>query len=141
MTEEQVLIVQESYGRLVTSRCNVSDCFFERLFKIVPELKGVFGEEFRKIGNPFFDCLGPVISDLGKPEKLTPATQNLAKQHEKMGVRQKDYPYIGEALIWTLKRCIDEDMSEDVEAAWADAYLLIASSIINGSTLALETSA
>jgi len=134
MTEEQVFLVQNSFHKLVSCSHKLSECFLARLYSTAPELKTLFDTTpGKQDGTPLVDCLRPVIGVLGEPERLVPTAQKLAMRHKEMGIRPNDYPFVGEAMIWTLKHCTGNDLEADLEEAWAEAFLFVASTMINSS--------
>jgi hemoglobin-like flavoprotein len=41
-------------------------------------------------------------------------------------VRDEHYATVGAALLWSLKTCLGDTFTEEVEAAWTGAYTLLA---------------
>ena len=48
--------------------------------------------------------------------------QALGRRHAGYGVRPEHYDTVGAALLWTLEQGLGDAFTDDVRAAWAEAY-------------------
>jgi hemoglobin-like flavoprotein len=67
-----------------------------------------------------------VVNGLKKPETIIAAVQHLGKRHAGYGVRDEHYATVGQALLDTFTLMLGEDFTPEVEAAWLEAYTLLA---------------
>ena len=51
-------------------------------------------------------------------------------RHAKMGVNVCFFPFLGQALIWTLTQTIGEEMTEENKEAWEEVYDAISGGIV-----------
>lgn len=67
---------------------------------------------------PDSELLGEILCDLGK-------------KHARMGVTADMFPYMGEALLATLRETLSTDFTPAVEAAWKQVYQVLADGIVS----------
>jgi hemoglobin-like flavoprotein len=64
--------------------------------------------------------------------------REMGRRHAGYGVEPEHYTTVGEALLWALEQALGDDFTSETKEAWAKAYDLIASTMIeaaNGRTL------
>ena len=70
--------------------------------------------------------IGVAVGGLGDLESIVPSIQALGQRHFDYGVQDHHYDTVGEAFLETLAEGLGEAFTEEVEAAWAEIYQLIA---------------
>ena len=63
------------------------------------------------------------LSDLAA---IVSAVQELGKRHKGYRVTAEMYDTVGAALLWTLEQGLGEAWNEELKAAWATVYTLLA---------------
>ena len=61
-----------------------------------------------------------------RPEQLVPALERLGRRHAGYGVCDAHYESVGAALLWTLAQGLGAAWTPAAQAAWTEAYALIA---------------
>jgi len=56
---------------------------------------------------------------------LIPVLNNLGEAHADKGVKPEDYPFVGDALINTLKAGLRSNFNNNMEESWKYFYKLI----------------
>ena len=136
MTNDQIVLIQISFEKVSPRAEAVAALFYERLFEIAPEIKKLFKTDMTAQGHKLMQMLDVVVANLSDLETVIPAIRELAIRHTGYGVTSEYYPFVGEALIWSLKKALDQDFTLAMEDAWAEAYLLLASTMISAAEAA-----
>ena len=136
MTNDQIDLVQTSFIKVVPVADAIASMFYSRLFEIAPELRDLFKDDMVEQGRKLIQMLGVVVENLNDLDMVIASARDLAVRHVKYGVEPAHYALVGEALIWTFKNSFGEDFTPPMEEAWADAYLLLASTMISATKTA-----
>ena len=129
MKSEQIILVQESFARVIPIADTAAELFYSRLFELDPELKPLFKGDMKQQGAKLMSTLNLVVSSLAHLETIVPAVQELGRRHAGYGVEEAHYDTVGEALVWTLGQGLGKDFTVDVEAAWLSAFEILASTM------------
>jgi nitric oxide dioxygenase len=78
-------------------------------------------------GTKLMTALAFVVTHLDRPERLLPVISDMAVRHVGYGVRREHYIPVGGALLWTLEQGIGAEFTPELRAAWAEAYVTLAS--------------
>ena len=129
MTPEQKTIVQSTFAQ-VTDADAVASLFYSRLFEIAPEVKPLFKGDISEQGKKLMQTLAVVVNGLDDLSAIVPAVEALGKRHVSYGVTAEHYSLVGSALLWTLAEAFGDAFTDEVEAAWARAYGIVADTAI-----------
>ena len=66
------------------------------------------------------------MDNLGKLEAIIPAVRDLGRRHAGYGVPPASYDTVAAALLWTLGQGLGDAFTAAVEAAWTEAYTILA---------------
>lgn len=67
------------------------------------------------------------IENLGA---LAPAVERIAQKHVGLQILPSHYPYVGEALLGAIKQVLGDAATEEILAAWGEAYWFLANILI-----------
>jgi hemoglobin-like flavoprotein len=129
MTPEQQALVRSSFARAVPIAPQLAGWFYHRLFKIDPDSKLLFTGDMEEQGRKLMATLATVVDAIDRLDTVVPAVQALGRQHKGYGVRPAQYDTVGSALLWTLRRALGADFTPAVEAAWTEAYTILATTM------------
>jgi nitric oxide dioxygenase len=132
MTPEQKIIVQTTFAQ-VTDADAVASTFYARLFEIAPEVTSLFKGDMSEQGKKLMQTLAVVVNGLDDLSAIVPAVQALGKRHVAYGVKAEHYDLVGSALLWTLAQAFGKAFTDDVQAAWATAYGIVAETAITAA--------
>jgi NAD(P)H-flavin reductase/hemoglobin-like flavoprotein len=104
----------------------VPQFFYARLFLGSPELRGMFPVSMAAQSDRLVTAIGRLVSNADDITTLSPAIEQLGRDHRRFGVRPEHYPLVGEALLATLARFLGRDWTPDLVEDWTEAYTLIA---------------
>lgn len=127
MTPQQITLVKQSFAQVEPIADQAAKLFYDRLFAIAPEVAPLFAHtDMRRQRQTLMATLGMVVHNLDKADVLLPAVINLGARHQQYGVRPHHYTAVGDALLWTLAQGLGDAFTNDVRAAWVEAYTLLA---------------
>mmetsp|Transcript_3307 Transcript_3307/g.6498 ORF Transcript_3307/g.6498 Transcript_3307/m.6498 type:complete len:134 (-) Transcript_3307:518-919(-) len=88
------------------------------------------GKAVREQGEKLVAMLETMVNGLGDIPVLKPLIDALARRHAHFDVVEDMFPFLGEALIWTFKKILENEFKPEHEQAWKQCYSLIASWMI-----------
>ena len=127
MTPDQIVLVQDSFKKVMPMAADAADLFYDRLFTIAPEFRRLFPCELREQKKKLLAMLAAVVGNLHQLETMLPAVEDLGRRHAGYGVIPDYYVPVGDALLWTLEQGLGADFTPAVKAAWTEAYLTLLS--------------
>ena len=105
--------------------------FYERLFSAHPEVRVLFHRSTPGAQNKLFaQKLTALVDHLDDPAWLGRELATLASNHISYGVTPAMYPWVGEALIATLREACGDAWTPQAERAWSDAYASLVAAIL-----------
>ena len=131
MTPDQVKLVQESFAKVAPISDHAAVMFYDRLFEIAPQVKGMFPTDMSEQRRKLMATLAIVVNGLSNLEMILPAASSLATRHVAYGAKAEHYPVVGEALLWTLEKGLGEAWTPELATAWTDAYGVLSGYMIS----------
>lgn len=105
--------------------------FYERLFAAHPEARPLFHRSSVGAQNKMFaQKLAAIVDHLDDPAWLDRELATLAANHASYGVTAAMYPWVGEALIATLREACGDAWTDEAERTWSDAYASLVAAIL-----------
>jgi hemoglobin-like flavoprotein len=126
MNPDTVLLVQQSFKKVVPIADQVGEIFYNRLFETYPSVRPMFAQDIKPQAKKLVQMLAMVVNSLHKLDTLLPAVQDLARRHNTYGVVDAHYPAVGETLIWTLEQGLGNDFTPELREAWTVAFQTLA---------------
>lgn len=130
MRPTDVLLVQDSFRRLLPVSDQAAALFFARLFELEPDLREFFGGDIAVQGRKFMTLLGGVIAGLDQIDSLLPTVRRLGARHTRHDFDEQHYAAVGAALLWTLEKSLGRNFNSATREAWTDTYSLLANTMI-----------
>ncbi|MEP6901462.1 MAG: globin domain-containing protein [Actinomycetota bacterium] len=126
MTDQQILLVQQSFAALAPDAEIIADIFYNRLFALEPKLELMFPADLIEQKRKLMTTLEFAVESLEKMDRLTPALEALGRKHAGYGVRDAHYHIVGEALLETLGEYLGKRFTANTRAAWAMMFFVVA---------------
>jgi hemoglobin-like flavoprotein len=126
MTPEDQTLVRESFDKLVPIAPQAAALFYDRLFMLDPSLKPLFKGDMAEQGRRLMKMIGTAVANLDELETIVPAVEDLGRRHATYGVQPAHYDTVATALLWTLGQGLGSAFTPPVEAAWTEAYTILA---------------
>ena len=135
MTPEQQDLMRESWQRFDPRPRGAAVQFYERLFELDPMAQQLFaGVDMAEQERKLMAMLAQIVQAIDRPEDLVSSVAALGRRHVHYGVKDADYESVGAALLWTLEQGLGDAFTPDVRAAWAEAYLIVATVMRRAAT-------
>jgi hemoglobin-like flavoprotein len=127
MTPQQEDLIRSSWTQVAPIADTAAVLFYDRLFELDPALRPMFAHtDMAAQRKVLMQTLTVVVRSIDKLDTLIPAIEALGSRHAGHGVRPGDYATVGRALLDTLRTGLGDEFTPDVEAAWTEAYTLLA---------------
>ena len=130
MTPEQITLVQNSFSKVVPIQDTAAHLFYTRLFELDPSLESLFQSDMNQQGRKLMAAISFVVQGLNDLERILPVIRELGRRHTGYGVEPRHYETVAAALLWTLEQGLGDDFTNDTKQAWATAYGLLSSTMI-----------
>jgi len=163
---EQVTAVQKSWVRVkALGYDNMGELVYRELFRQAPVARAFFPLDVRvkyqsweldeaEVGEDLMNSpalkhlfgkiillVGECVSGLRDPSSLMPKLKEKGMTHVSYGaggIEQAHFEIVGNVLIETLRKCIGEEFTPEVEFAWTTTYKFFAAIMWSGLTEARE---
>ncbi|UTH72614.1 NO-inducible flavohemoprotein [Chromobacterium sp. IIBBL 290-4] len=119
--------VLQQHGVTLTSH------FYRRMFQHNPELKHLFNQGHQHAGQQQQALAMAVLAyaqHIDDPSPLLPVLTRVANKHVSLGIRAEHYPIVGKHLLASIREVLGEATGDDLIQAWAEAYGLLADTLI-----------
>jgi hemoglobin-like flavoprotein len=126
MKLDKIALVRATFDALGPQANAAAELFYQRLFELDPALKSMFSQDSAVQAAKFMSTLQLTVTGLDRPENILAEVKRLGLSHAGYGVRPEHYVVAGQALLWALARSLGPQFTPEVEAAWSEAYSLVA---------------
>ncbi|SDH94655.1 nitric oxide dioxygenase [Alteribacillus persepolensis] len=120
--------ILEERGEEITSH------FYKRLFENHPELRNVFNQTNQRRGRQPQALANVVLAaakNIDQLENVLPVVHQVAHKHRSLQIKPEQYPIVGENLLGAMKDVLQDAATDDVLAAWEEAYGVISDVFIS----------
>ena len=107
--------------------------FYQLMFREHPEVKAFFNEAHQAEGTQARALAGAVLayaSHIHELDVIAPALPRIVQKHAALGVLPEHYPVVGACLLKAIREVLGEVASDEIIAAWAEAYGALAELLI-----------
>jgi hemoglobin-like flavoprotein len=141
MTPHQIALVQQSFAKVLPIRETAAALFYDRLFAIDPSARPLFRGDMAAQGAKLMAALATLARSLDDLEPMVDRIRALARRHVQYGVTEAHYASVGAALLWTLEQGLGADFTSEVRDAWASAYDMLSSTMLEAASQPLPEAA
>lgn len=136
ITKEEIGLAKQSWGTITddsapgfvalkgTPDCPPSciiyffDSFYNRLFDIHPMCRPMFKKGMKTQGRLLVKIISMAVSMIDDPDKFSLTMVKLTETHNDRGIKSIEYGIVGEVLFWTVRRCLGEAYTPEVQLIW-----------------------
>lgn len=127
--------VIEKHGLAITT------AMYARLFQN-PEIAALFDQAAQGSGEQPRRLAGAILAyakNIDKLQNLGSAVHRMVARHVETGVKPEHYPYVAEALLPAIRDVLGVEIATDeLLAAWGEAYWMLADILIAAEATAYE---
>ncbi len=112
----------------------ITGVFYPLMFERYPETRAYFNEAHQAQGTQPQALANAVVayaSNLDRLEALGDAVSLIVHKHASLNVLPEHYPIVGECLLAAVREVLGEAASDEVLAAWGEAYQQLADILID----------
>jgi len=110
--------------------------FYARLFLAHPEVRDMFPVTMATQRDRLVRALGRMVSNVDNLPEVVGYIEDLGRDHRKFGALADHYPAVGASLLATLKHFLGSAWTPELASDWAEAYGLIATTMITAAEAA-----
>jgi len=129
LTDSTVTIVKATAPAVAAHAEQITRVFYGRMFAGNPEVRAYFNPAHQASGEQPKALAGAVVAyalNIENPGALGPAIDLITHKHCSLGVRPEHYPIVGKHLLDAVREVLGEAATDEVLAAWGEAYGLLA---------------
>ncbi len=126
MTPEKIALVKSTWTSVEAISDTAAELFYGRLFELDPKLKELFKGDMKEQGKKLMQMLGVAVANLHQLDQVMVAVQELGKRHVGYKVKDEDYDTVAASLLWTLEKGLGDAWNDEVQAAWTETYVTLA---------------
>lgn len=132
MQPTTIQLIKTSFAKVEPNAGLVATLFYNRLFELDPALRPLFRSDMQRQGFKLMTMLRVVVHGLDRLEDLVSTIEALGERHATYGVSDAHYSTVGAALLGTLAEGLGDGFTPEVEAAWTEAYMILAETMQRG---------
>lgn len=132
LTPETIAIVKATAPVLQQHGVAITTRMYERLF-VDDEIRTMFDQAAQESGEQPRRLAAAILGyaqNIDKLEALGPAVARMVQRHVETGVKAEHYPYVANALLPAIRDVLGEAATDEVLAAWGEAYWFLADILI-----------
>jgi hemoglobin-like flavoprotein len=119
MTEKEILLIKSSWKIFRQIEPTVlGDLFYGHLLHKNSSLASVFKYSLERQSLLLIDFLNTIIFRLEDLGSMQSKIKELAELYASYGITPKYYPYISDALMFTIEKGIGKDWNDEIKNAW-----------------------
>jgi nitric oxide dioxygenase len=130
---ETIAIVKSTAPALQEHGLAITTRMYERLF-VDPAIKDLFDMAAQESGEQPKRLAAAILAFAQNVDKLAvlgPAVERMAARHVATQVQPEHYPAVANALLPAIRDVLGEAATDEVLAAWGDAYWFLAKILID----------
>lgn len=132
LSEQTIAIVKATAPALQAHGVDITTRMYERLF-VNEEVKALFDQAAQASGEQPRRLAAAILAyaqNVDKLQNLTAPVQRMVQRHVETGVKPEHYPYVADALLPAIRDVLGEAATDEVLAAWGEAYWFLADILI-----------
>jgi len=136
LSEQTMATVKATAPALQQHGVAITTAMYRRLF-VNEEVKALFDMAAQDSGEQPKRLAGAILAyaqNIDKLQNLGPAVQRMVARHIETGVKAEHYPYVAEALLPAIRDVLGDAATDEILAAWGEAYWFLAEILIGKET-------
>jgi len=133
LSQQTIDIVKATAPAVIAHAVPITRCFYSLMFAGNPEVKAYFNQAHQHSGGQQQALAGAICAYAANIDNLAvlgSAVELIAQKHCSLGIRPEHYPIVGKHLLCAVKDILGDAVTEQVAAAWGEAYQFLANIFI-----------
>ncbi|KKL01849.1 NO-inducible flavohemoprotein [Rheinheimera mesophila] len=125
LSAQTIAIVKSTIPLLESAGVAITNHFYQRMFRLNPELKDIFNMTNQHSGRQqfaLFSAIAAYAKNIDNLAVLTETVERVAHKHTSFFIQPEHYGIVGHHLIETLRELAPDAFTPEVEQAWTEAY-------------------
>jgi nitric oxide dioxygenase len=134
LSERTIEIVKATAPAVAPHAEAITRRFYSLMFAGNPEVKAYFNQAHQHSGGQQRALAGAICAYAANIDNLAalgPAVELIAHKHCSLGIEPQHYPIVGKHLLAAIKDVLGDAATDEVIAAWGEAYGLLAKVFID----------
>lgn len=132
LSEHTIAIVKATAPALQEHGVEITTRMYQRLFKD-ESVKALFDQAAQESGEQPRRLAAAILGyaqNVDKLQNLTPVVARMVQRHVETGVKAQHYPLVAEALLPAIRDVLGDAATDEILAAWGEAYWFLADLLI-----------
>lgn len=132
LSEQTIAIVKATAPVLQQHGIAITTRMYERLF-VNAEVRALFDQAAQASGEQPRRLAAAILGyaqNIDQLQNLTPVVARMVQRHVETGVKADHYPLVADALLPAIRDVVGAAATDDVLAAWGEAYWFLADILI-----------
>lgn len=133
LSQETIAIVKATAPAVAAHAEEITSYFYPLMFREFPEVKAFFNQSHQNDGAQPRALANAVVAyaqNIENLEVLGSAVERIVNKHVSLGVTPEQYDIVGSCLLKAIKAVLGDAATDEVIAAWAEAYGFLAGLLI-----------
>lgn len=122
----------------------ITKAFYQNMLGSHPELQNLFNMGNQASGiqqQSLASAVFAYAANIDNPAALAPVVKRIVHKHAAVGIKPEHYPIVGEHLLGAIKQVLGDAATDELLAAWGEAYWLLANLLIEEEKTLYATTA
>ena len=132
LSEQSIAIVKATAPALQEHGVAITTRMYERLF-VNEDVKAMFDQAAQESGEQPRRLAAAILGyaqNVDKLQNLDAPVRRMVERHVETGVKAEHYPIVAEALLPAIRDVLGDAATDEVLAAWGEAYWFLADILI-----------
>lgn len=133
LSDRTIALVKATVPALEAHGLDIVHEMYSRMFQN-PEIRDLFNQSHHgDSGSQPRALTGAILayaSNIENLAALAPAVERIAQKHVGLQILPEHYPYVGDALLGAIKAVLGDAATDEILAAWGEAYWFLANILI-----------
>jgi nitric oxide dioxygenase len=129
LSERTIRIIKSTAPAVAIQAEDITRRFYRLMFAGNPEVQTYFNAAHQYSGSQQRALAGAICAYAANIDNLSavgPTVELIAQKHCSLGIQPEHYPIVGKHLLVAIKDTLQDSATDDVMAAWAEAYEFLA---------------
>ena len=127
--------LETSFDLLAPRGDELVEDFYRRLFEVAPAVQPLFaGTDMKRQRAMLLAALVLLRNSFRNLDAVTPKLRAMGARHVGYGATPEAYPLVGQVLLASMAELAGDAWTPAVEAAWSEAYDLVATVMLQGAS-------
>jgi hemoglobin-like flavoprotein len=122
MTKRQMRLIRQSWMTAGEEPLALSILFYDRLFSLSPETRGIFRSPVSQHTTKLMRTVGYILDKMEVLEDSIYGITYIADELVPEGVRAMHYSTIGASLLWAVENRMGDSWNREMSRAWKALY-------------------